>query len=448
MRAIASGGRRGPDRELASYSAGVARRGGLAPALASHTLLIAVGVFFVSFVVWAGQAPLDEVTRGDGRVIPSRQIQIVQNLEGGIVSQILVRDGETVEQDEVLMKIDNIRVSSDYREKRARYLAVLAAEQRLEAETKSLPLQLSEEVLREAPGIAAYEVALYDSRKAALSDQIEVLRRQREQRSQELVELKSRLASLRRSLALAEEEFKISEPLAAQRILPRTEVLRLQRQVNDLRSEMEQADLAVPRIELAVQEIAGKIEGTLSAFRSEALADLTSKLAELAGLKEVIAAGEDRVRRTDVRSPVRGTVKQVKVTTLGGVIQPGQDLIDIVPLEDTLLVEAMVRPADIAFVRPGLPATVKITAYDFAIYGGLKGNVVDISADTIVNEQGEAFYRMRVRTDRSWLGGEDRKLEIIPGMTAQVDVLTGQKTVLDYLMKPILKAQQNALRER
>jgi adhesin transport system membrane fusion protein len=446
--AVTSPAGRRRDRALVEYGPGVTRRRGVGPALAGHVLLLAIAAFFVSFVVWAGQAPLDEVTRGDGRVIPSRQIQVVQNLEGGIVAQILVRDGDTVEQDQILMKIDNVRISSDYREKRARYIALVAAENRLDAETRGTSLAFDPEVQAEAPGIVAYETALFASRRAALDDQLAVLGRQKAQREQELVELESRLAALKTTLGLAEEEYRISEPLAAQRILPRTEVLRLQRQVVELRSEMEQAQLAIPRVKLAIQEAQGKIDGTLSAFRSEALAELTAKLSELTGLREIVSAGEDRVRRTEVRSPVRGTVKQVKVATIGGVIQPGQDLVEIVPLEDNLLVEAMVRPADIAFVRPGLDAMVKVTAYDFAIYGGLLGTVEDISADTIRTENGEAFYRMRVRTDRSWLGSEERKLEIIPGMTAQVDVLTGQKTVLDYLMKPILKARQNALRER
>ena len=233
-----------------------------------------------------------------------------------------------------------------------------------------------------------------------------------------------------------------------QRVVPRGDLLRLERQVNDLQGALEQGKLAVPRAESALREANKRIENAFSTFRTDAQQQLNAAGAEMAGLKEVVTAGEDRVRRTEVRSPVHGTVKTIKINTVGGVTQPGADLVEVVPLEDTLLVEAQVRPADIAFLRPGLPATVKITAYDFSIYGGLKGTVEDISADTITNDRGEAFYRVRVRTDRNYLGSDAKPLRIIPGMTAQVDVLTGRKTVLDYLLKPILKARYNALTER
>jgi membrane fusion protein, adhesin transport system len=442
------GGGHKRDREAARLLGGLAAARSLRPRFASHVLLFAIAGFFVSFVVWAGQAELDEVTRGQGRVIPSRQIQVVQNLEGGIVASILVRDGDIVEEDEILMRIDNVRIESDYREKRSRYLALLGATARLEAEIEDRELRFPDGFIEEAPGIAAYEIQLFETRRRALQSQVDVLESQAEQRRRELEGLNSKLKVLQRSYAIVSEELKISEPLAKQRILARTEFLQLQRQVNDIRGEMEQTELTIPRVEEAVLEAEEKLEGLLAEFRAETLADLTNRMSELTGLKEIIAAGADRVRRTDVRSPVRGTVKQVRVTTVGGVIQPGQDLVEIVPLEDTLLVEANLRPADIAFVRPGLPATVKISAYDYAIYGGLQGTVEGISADTITNEENESFYRVRVRTSQSHLGLAEAPLSIIPGMTAQVDILTGEKSVLDYLMKPILKARDNALRER
>ena len=230
--------------------------------------------------------------------------------------------------------------------------------------------------------------------------------------------------------------------------VPKGDRLRLERQVNDLQGDLEQGRLAVPRAQTALREAGQKIANAYSTFRAEAQRDLNAHEAEMAGLKEVVLAGEDRVRRTEVRSPVHGTIKSLKVNTIGGVVQPGADLAELVPLEDTLLVEAQVRPADIAFISPGQAAMVKITAYDYSIYGGLKGVVEEISADTIKNERGESFYRVRVRTDSNFLGTEAKPLQIIPGMTAQVNVLTGQKTVLDYLMKPILKARHEAMTER
>ena len=267
-----------------------------------------------------------------------------------------------------------------------------------------------------------------------------------EQRQQELTELQTRQAQLERSYKLAAQELELMQSVGAG--VPKGDRLRLERQVNDLQGDLEQGRLAVPRAQTALREAGQKIANAYSTFRAEAQRDLNAHEAELAGLKEVVLAGEDRVRRTEVRSPVHGTVKTLKVTTIGGVVQPGADLVELVPLEDTLLVEAQVRPADIAFISPGQAAMVKLTAYDYSIYGGLEGAVEDISADTIKNERGESFYRVRVRTDRNFLGSEARPLRIIPGMTAQVSILTGRKTVLDYLLKPLLKARHEAMTER
>ena len=412
----------------------------------SHVLLAAVLLFMVAFLAWARWATLDEVTRGEGRVIPSRQLQIVQNLEGGIIAAILAREGEIVDEGQVLMRIDNVRAATDYREKRARYLALVGATARLRAEIDETAPAFPPELTNEAPALAENELALFRSRQTELEGELDILRRQEEQRGQELNELRTRLAQLDRSYRLASQELTLMESIGTG--VPKGDLLRLRRQVNDLQGELEQGTLAVPRAESALGEAGKRIEKAFSTFRAEAQRDLNAHEAEIAGLKEVVIAGEDRVRRTEVRSPVRGTIKTLKISTIGGVVQPGADLVEIVPLEDTLLVEAQVRPADIAFLAPGLPAMVKVTAYDFSIYGGLKGVVEEISADTIANERHESFYRVRVRTDRNYLGTESKPLRIIPGMTAQVDVLTGEKTVLDYLLKPILKARSRALTER
>ena len=414
----------------------------------AHVLLLTVVAFLVIFLIWAHGAVLDEVTRAPGRVIPSRQIQIVQNLEGGIVAAILAREGQIVEEGEVLMRIENIRAASDYRERRARYLALLGSGARLRAEVAGMPLELPANLAQEAPLLAANEQALFEQRARRLADEIAILERQAEQRSQEQLELRSRLARLERSLELARERLALNEPLARQRVVARVDFLALQQQVNDLAGEVELARLALPRVETALREAEQRIASARSVFRAEAQRELNVVEAELTGLREVVLAGEDRVRRTEVRSPVRGTVKQLRVNTIGGVVQPGADLVEIVPLDDTLLVEAQVRPPDIAFIRPGLRATVKITAYDFAIYGGLAGTVEDISADSIVNDKGESFYRVRVRTDEDSLPGRGARLPIIPGMTAEIDVLTGKRTVLHYLLKPVLRARERALTER
>jgi adhesin transport system membrane fusion protein len=435
-------------REDADYALGRDGAELLRPRGFAHLLLVAIAAFFVLFFAWASWATLDEVTRGDGRVIPSSHVQVVQNLEGGIVSALLVREGDIVEQGQVLLRIDNVRAASDLRENRKRHLALLGALARLRAEVEDTGIDFAPEVLAEAGAVARDERALFDARRQALASELAILHSQAEQREQELVELQRRLAQLEGSHELALEELKITEPLAARRIVPQIDLLRLKREVNDLEGELETTRLGIERVELASDEADRRIDEKSLSFRAEAQRELVVVQAEAAALEEKITADADRVERTDVRSPVRGTIKQLFVNTVGGVIQPGEDLVEIVPLEDTLLVEAKVRPADIAFLRPGQPATVKVTAYDFSIYGGLEAMVEGISADTITDEDGERFYRIRVRTTGSMLEKAGTPLPIIPGMTTEVDILTGEKTVLDYLLKPILRAQHNALRER
>jgi membrane fusion protein, adhesin transport system len=443
-------GRRAPRPRRADADLVIGRAGAdlHAPRGFAHVLLLVVVAFLVSALAWASWAKLDEVTRGEGKIIPSSQVQVVQNLEGGIVAEILVREGEVVERDQVLVRIDDVRAASHLRESRTRYLALLGALGRLRAEVEETPIAFAPEVLAEAPEVARNERALYHARKEALHSELEVLRSQATQREQELSELKTGLGQLERSHALAAEELEITEPLAASRVISKVQLLRLRREVNDLVGELETTRLAVPRIEAARREADRRIEERYLGFRAEAQRELNAVQAEAAALQEAMAAETDTVSRTEVRSPVRGTVKQLFVNTVGGVIQPGEDLIEIVPLEDNLLVEARVRPPDIAFLHPGQPAVVKVTAYDFAIYGGLDAVVEDISADTITDEKGESFYRVRVRTHDSALHEAGEPLPIIPGMTTQVDILTGEKTVLDYLLGPILRAKERALRER
>lgn len=414
----------------------------------AHLLLFIILLFFVAFWVWARQAALEEVTRGDGKVIPSSQIQVVQNLEGGIVAEILAREGEIVEKGRVLIRIDDTQAAASYREARARYLSLLAAVSRLKAEVAGGDVAFPAEVLAQAPDVGEDERALFEARRSELRADLDILRRQEEQRRQELVELRGRLERLERSYQLVSEELKIIEPLVEKEIVSQVELLRLRREANNIQGDREATRLAIPRAEAALREASQRIEEKTINFRTEALRELNQRKAELAVITETIATGKDRAFRADVRSPVRGAVKQIMVNTVGGVIRPGQDLVEIVPLQDSLLVEARIRPADIAFLRPDQEATVKITAYDYGIYGGLKARVEDISADTIEDEQGESFYRIRLRTERSYLGTEDVPLPIIPGMTASVDILTGEKTVLDYLLKPILRAKERALRER
>ncbi|MGB8274746.1 MAG: HlyD family type I secretion periplasmic adaptor subunit [Alphaproteobacteria bacterium] len=415
----------------------------------AHLLLVVIIIFFVSFYLWARQATLDEVTRGDGTVIASGKVQVVQNLEGGIVAAILVHENDTVSKNQVLLRIDNVAAASDYRETRARYLQLSATVARLEAEIAGKnSVAFTQEVLDEVPEVAKREDALFQSRKASLDAEIDILRRQEDQRKQELVELEGRMNKLETSLQLAVQEMQMTEPMVQKGVAPQIDLLRLKRQVNDIKGDAEATRLSIPRARSALAEASRRIGERVQRAKSDNLKDLNDNRATLSVLAANITAQKDKVTRTEVRSPVKGTIKQILVNTIGGVIRPGQDLVEIVPIEETLLVEARIRPSDVGFLRPGLDAMVKVTAYDYGIYGGLKGKLEEISADAITDEKGEKFYRIRLRTDKNYLGTEEHPLPIISGMTTSVDILTGSKTVLDYLLKPILKARQRALRER
>ncbi|MBV1913241.1 MAG: HlyD family type I secretion periplasmic adaptor subunit [Cycloclasticus sp.] len=387
----------------------------------SHILLWVSFSFVIVAIIWASFAELDEVTRGSGKTTPSSHIQVVQNLEGGILAEILVKEGEIVEKGQPLLQLDAVRFSSSLNENKLKYYELLAATARLSAEVENKPLIIPPEVFAIAPEIAENAEQLFDSRRSEFNAGTKFLR---EQISQRL-----------RSYSLLKEELDMSAPLVEEGAMSRVELLRIKRELNEIKGQLTEAR--------------NKLAETKISFQTKALEELNQTKAELDRTSESTLALEDRLTRTRVLSPVKGIIKQLKVTTVGGVIQPGMDLVEIVPLEDKLLIEAQIRPADIAFLHPGQKAMVKLTAYDFSIYGGLEAELEHISADSIINEEdGESYYIIRLRTNKNYLEKNGDKLNIIAGMTADVDILTGKKSVLDYILKPILKARDRALRER
>ena len=407
--------------------------------------------FILVFFVWAYFAEIDEITVGEGKVIPSSQVQVIQNLEGGIVSSIPVKVGDLVQKDQIVMKLDPTRFSSSMGETQAKRDSLLAKVARLEAEATGKAFVAPADLLKSNPQLVNEERTLMMSRQQELDTAMMVLRQQADQRTQELGEMKARYQQLQQSHDIVDQELKISKPMAAQGVMSAVEILRLERQLSDVRGQMDAARLAIPRLEQAAAEARSKITASIAKFRSDAAADLNLARAELAGTSAVSMAVQDRLTRTEVRSPVTGVIKQLKVTTVGGVIQPGMELMEIVPLEDNLLVETKIRPSDVGFITPGQDATVKITAYDFSIYGGLEAQVENITADTIVVEKGDradSFYIVRVRTKSTKFSGTKKQLPIMPGMVASVHIRTGKKTILNYLLKPIIKARYEAMRER
>jgi adhesin transport system membrane fusion protein len=419
-----------------------------APRVVRLTIWAIIG-FFLFLLLWANFAVIDEVTRGDGKAIPSSKLQKIQNLEGGIVAELFVHEGQIVDAGAPLLRLDDTRFVSNVGETEADRLSMLLRVERLSAEVEERPLSIPEEVRSAVPSQAQNEQALYDSRRQQMHDEIGGLQEQFIQRQQELREFASKQAQYRSSLALQRQEIAMSEPLVAQGAVSPVEVLRLKRAEVETRGQLDATTLAIPRAESAIKEVQRKIDETRGKFRSDALTQLNEARTDLNKAQATGKALDDRVSRTLVTSPVRGIVKQLLVNTIGGVIQPGSDLVEIVPLDDTLLVEAKIRPQDIAFLHPGQEAIVKFTAYDYTIYGGLKATLEQIGADTITDEDKKnTYYMIKLRTERSHLGTDERPLLIIPGMVASVDIITGKKSVLSYLLKPILRARAEALHER
>lgn len=410
-------------------------------------LIVRAAVVVVALLLlWAAFARVDELTRGDGKVISSRQLQVIQSLDGGVVSEILVKEGEVVEAGQLLLRIDETRATSGVRENAAQSFALLARGTRLRALAEGgafVPPDAGDDV--ELRRIVDEERRLYESRRSELDTMLSIGRQQVAQREQELNEMRSRRGSAERSLDLTQQELNKTRPLLASGAVSEVDILRLERDLTQLRGEMEQAGAQIARVQAAIGEAQRKIQETDLAFRNEARKELADVMGRINALGEGRVALDDKVDKAQVKSPVRGRVQRLLANTVGGVVQPGRDIVEVVPLDDALVLEARVLPKDIAFIHPGQAATVKFTAYDFSIYGGLDATVENISPDTVIDEKGNAFYVVRVRTARPQFG---EQMPIIPGMTAQVDVLTGKKTVLSYLLKPVLRGKAYALSER
>lgn len=411
------------------------------PRVIIRTTLLVV----VALIIWASFAEMDEVTHGIGKVIPSRQVQVVQSADGGVIAEILVREGDIVEAGQVLLKIDQTRFMSSLRENRAEYLALLARAARLSALADGAPLSMPAEVLKEDPALAAREQQLYRSRMSELETQQNVARQQISQRQQELAETRAHRDQVNTLLESAKQELAVNQPLFKSGAVSEVELMRLQRDVSRLSGEREMNSAQLNRFEAAIQEANRRLEGTTLDFRNTASKELGEVNARLKTLSEGQVALSDRVSQTSIKSQLKGRVKRLFINTVGGVVQPGHDILEIVPLQDVLVLETQIHPKDIGFLRPDQPALVKFTAYDFSIYGGLPGKIEQIGADTVTDEKGNAFYVVRVRTDRAQFGD---KMPIIPGMVAEVDITTGRKTVMSYLLKPIYRAKQYALSER
>ena len=415
----------------------------------ARALLWMVVATLISAIAWASQAHLDEITQGIGKVIPSSQIQVVQSLDGGLVAEILVSEGQIVERGQVMIRIDDTRVASNLQEKDVSTDELRARMVRLRAEAYDTEFNPNNELKSKNPDMMAREKELFESRRLELQNRMNILQSQISQREQELKELDARMSHLREADDLVRRELAVTRPLLRSGAVAQVEILRLERTAVETRAELQATELAIPRVKSQLEEAQRRLVEEEFKFRNDARIEYNRAAAKLAELEASNVALEDRVEHTAVRSPVRGTVNKVWINTVGGVVSPGMNLVEIVPLEDSLLIEAQIRPSDIAFLHPGLEARVKISAYDYLIYGALDAKLEHISADTLRDPvTGSDYYLIRVRTNETTLGASDDPLPIIPGMLAEVDIMTGSKTVLHYMMKPVLRARQNALIER
>lgn len=413
--------------------------------LKTRRLLYAIALSVVVMIVWATFAEVDIVTRGQGKVIPSRQVQILGSQDGGVITEILVREGDLVQQGQLLLKLDQTRSQSSLGENMAERSGLIVRAARLRAMVDGQPFEPSQVMLTETADIVYQEQQLYDSRLEELEVQKGIARQQLKQRREELRELGVRRGQLGRELELATEELSRTTPMIESGAVSPVEVLRLQREVNKAEGELKQTRAQLSRISASISEAEGKLAGVDLEFSNGVREQLADTVNRINALTEAGAGLSDRVRQTNLLSPVTGTIKQLLYNTVGGIVLPGRDIVELIPADDSLLVEVRVRPQDIAFMAPGQVANVKVTAYDFVVYGGLEGKVEQIGADTVLDEEGNAFYEVSVRTTTVAFGKDQ---PIIPGMTVEVDILTGKKTIMAYLMKPVLRAQQRSLSER
>lgn len=411
----------------------------------ARSLLYVVFVVVLSLILWAGFAELDEVTRGQGRVIPSSQTQLVQSLDGGTVSEIRVDEGDVVSRGDLLVKIDSTRAMSQLRENQVQRRALVAEIARLEALTGEHPLEFPTEIREQAPEVVAEERKLHDSSRSELDKQMAIHRYRLEQRDQDLEEAKSAETQHTRALELIRRELEVTRPLLNSGAVSEVDLLRLERDEANSQGQLERARTVITRSRSAIEEAKQQVEETrlnaLNRWRSE----LSEANASMNALTEAQVGLTARVTDTQIRAPMGGTVQRLFVTTTGGVVGPGREILEITPNEESLLIEARIQPKDIALLRPGLPATIKFSAYDFTQYGGLDATLTHISSDTITDDNDNTFYLVRLKTEQP--GFSDDQL-IRPGMVAEVDILTGEKTVLEYLLKPVTRAFSRSMAER
>jgi len=403
-------------------------------------------LFFITLLTWMYFAQIDQLIRGTGRVIPSKKIQTIQNLEGGIISKVWVKEGDIVQIDDVLVELEKKNFQSKEQENNLKIYALKAKILRLEAEIKGKKLTLRKGVLKEN---LKQELQLYNVNKNSLKQEISILKKQLFQKQNELKEKKSKKVHLKKRLNLTQQEVQMKKDLLEQLVGSRNELNLAQQKLSSIEGEYSATQLAIPRLVSVIEEVRSQIKQSKVKFQKKAVEALTIAKDKLARVKQLNISKKDRVSRATVRSPVAGVVQQLFFNTIGGVVKAGEEIIEIVPSDDGLVIQTKIRPSDIAFIRLGQEVIVRFTAYDFSIYGSLKGKVMNISADTIINKMDKrSYYQIEVKTQKNYLGNKKNRLKIRTGMVTTVDIISGKQRIMDYVLKPILRAKLNVLSER
>ncbi|RXK04805.1 HlyD family type I secretion periplasmic adaptor subunit [Halarcobacter bivalviorum] len=427
------------------------------PKFSVDFLFMFIVVFLIVLIIWASFAEIDELAKGEGKVIPSSKIQTIQSLDGGLIEEILVKSGEEVKKGQPLIKIDTTRFQASLEESQESYNQWLAMRERLQVESninldKEVPeLKFSDEVKKIAKDYIESENVLFKNRIKELKSSVNVLDSQKRQKKQELKEIEEEIRQLDTKIKLVKIQRNTIKKLVQTGIKSKVDLITIEKEYQQFIGDLKAAELSIPRTNYAITEIENKREEKITQFKTAASKELQRIEVEINKAQARLVSETDKVDKTVIKSSVDGIVKEIYMNTLGGVVQSGMNLLDIIPNSDTLLIEAKIDPKDIAFINPLQRAIVKVSAYDFTIYGGLEGQIVEISADSIIDKDSKdakSYYKVIIKTEKNYLEKNGVKLPIIPGMIATVDIITGKKTIMDYILKPILKIKQNSLHEK
>lgn len=417
-------------------------------ALRSKIFLWILTLTVAGAIFWMDRTMLDEVVKGSGKIEPSGRIKSIQNLEGGIIKEIMVKEGDMVKKGQSLLKIEDIFFSSSHEKNRLKYNELYAKLIRLKAEAFAKPFMKPDKIDKGLAELVEKEHNLYMSNLEQLEKSLAVIHAQVTQHREKLEELKTNHEELKEEMELVQKQIDINIPLVKRKIVSEVNFLKLKQEKNNVQQELTKTKHSIRTMKSVIEEAENTLDGTKLIFQNRAKVEYNSIDAELIRIKESQFALNDQVKRTLVRSPVNGVVKNMYVNTIGGVVQPGSEIMDILPTGDTLLVDVKIHPKDIAFIYPDQRAIIKVTAYDFSIYGGLNGKIVRISPDSTTEADGQTYYNIWIETDRNYLGTKDSPLKLIPGMVVNTDIVTGKKSILDYIVGPLLNTTDNALKER